>query len=79
MPMARTRPERSAHRYGSGTIFTHLLTDRRSCFTADGFEETCRKLKVEHRTTKPYTPQTNGLVERFNRTGAARGAGHLDR
>jgi transposase InsO family protein len=21
---------------------------------------------VEHRTTKPYTPQTNGLAERFN-------------
>ena len=45
---------------------THVLTDRGSCFTADGFEEACRKLKVEHRTTKPYTPQTNGLVERFN-------------
>jgi transposase InsO family protein len=45
---------------------THVLTDRGSCFTADGFEEACRKLKVEHRKTKPYTPQTNGLVERFN-------------
>src|SRR5215211_864044 len=45
---------------------THILTDRGSCFTADGFEDACCKLKVEHRKTKPYTPQTNGLVERFN-------------
>jgi hypothetical protein len=45
---------------------THVLTDRGSCFTADAFEAACRKLKVEHRKTKPYTPQTNGLVERFN-------------
>jgi transposase InsO family protein len=45
---------------------THILTDRGSCFTADGFEEACRKLKVQHRITKPYTPQTNGLAERFN-------------
>jgi transposase len=45
---------------------THLLTDRGSCFTADGFEKTCRERNVEHRKTKPYTPQTNGLVERFN-------------
>src|ERR671917_1404616 len=45
---------------------THVLTDRGSCFTADGFEEACRKLKVEHRKTRPYTPQTNGLAERFN-------------
>jgi len=45
---------------------THVLTDRGSCFTADAFEEACRRLKVQHRKTKPYTPQTNGLVERFN-------------
>jgi transposase InsO family protein len=45
---------------------THVLTDRGSCFTADGFEAACRTLGVEHRTTKPYTPQTNGMVERFN-------------
>jgi transposase InsO family protein len=47
-------------------MVTHVLTDRGSCFTADGFEDACRKLKVQHRTTKPHTPQTNGLAERFN-------------
>src|SRR5215208_3262870 len=45
---------------------THALTDRGSCFTADGFEATCRELKVQHRTTRPDTPKTNGMVERFN-------------
>jgi transposase InsO family protein/transposase-like protein len=45
---------------------THLLTDRGSCFTADRFEDVCRELGVEHRKTKPYTPKTNGMVERFN-------------
>ena len=45
---------------------THVLTDRGSCFVADGFEATCRRLEVEHRTTRPYTPRTNGMVERFN-------------
>src|SRR5215217_3659538 len=45
---------------------THVLTDRGSCFTADGFEAACQKLGVEHRKTRPYTPKTNGMVERFN-------------
>ncbi len=45
---------------------THVLTDRGSCFTADGFEAACRSLGVEHRTTRPDTPQTHGRAERFN-------------
>jgi transposase InsO family protein len=45
---------------------THVLTDRGSCFTADNFERACQKLGVIHRTTRPYTPRTNGMVERFN-------------
>jgi transposase InsO family protein len=45
---------------------THVLTDRGSCFTAEGFEKLCRELGIEHRKTKPYTPRTNGMVERFN-------------
>jgi transposase InsO family protein len=45
---------------------TRVLTDRGSCFTAEGFEKLCRKLGVEHRKTRPYTPRTNGMAERFN-------------
>jgi transposase InsO family protein len=45
---------------------TRVLTDRGSCFTAEGFERACRALGVEHRKTRPYTPRTNGMVERFN-------------
>ena len=43
-----------------------MLTDRGSCFTAEGFEKLCRARGVEHRKTRPYTPRTNGTVERCN-------------
>ena len=41
------------------------------------------KTKIIHRTTRPYTPQTNGMVKRFNNRIASeeRGinvAGHAD-
>jgi transposase len=45
---------------------THVLTDRGSCFTAEGFGKACRKRRIEHRKTRPYTPRTNGMAERFN-------------
>ncbi len=45
---------------------THVLTDRGSCFTADAFEQACEQHGVMHRKTRPYTPRTNGMVERFN-------------
>src|SRR5215204_6527670 len=48
------------------------LTDRGSCFVADALEAACRRLKVEHRTTRPYPPRTNGMVERFNGAYKAR-------
>ena len=44
----------------------YLLTDRGSCFTAEAFEARCLMLGIEHRKTRPYSPQTNGMVERFN-------------
>ena len=43
---------------------THVLTDRGSCFTADGFEVLCRELKAQHRTTRPYTPKTTDVIDK---------------
>ncbi|MFC7555435.1 DDE-type integrase/transposase/recombinase [Pseudoroseomonas wenyumeiae] len=44
---------------------THVLTDNGSCFTS-AFAKACKELGAEYRHTKPYSPQTNGMVERFN-------------
>jgi transposase InsO family protein len=30
------------------------------------FDQLCAQLNIEHRLTKPKSPQTNGMVERFN-------------
>jgi len=44
---------------------THVLTDNGSCFTP-AFAKVCAALGASYRHTKPRTPQTNGMVERFN-------------
>ena len=45
---------------------THVLTDNGSCFTP-AFAKACAKLGAQYRHIRPRTPQTNGMVERFNR------------
>jgi len=45
---------------------THVLTDNGSCFTA-AFAKACKSLGAQYRHIRPRTPQTNGMVERFNR------------
>src|ERR1700709_971322 len=44
---------------------THVLTDNGSCFTP-AFARTCAERGAQYRHTKPRTPQTSGMVERFN-------------
>src|SRR3954452_10552579 len=44
---------------------THVLRDNGSCFT-QAFAKVCAELCAAYRPIKPRTPQTNGMVERFN-------------
>jgi len=44
---------------------TQVLPDNGSCFT-QAFAKACAALGAEYRHIKPRTPQTNGMVERFN-------------
>ena len=45
-----------------------VLTDNGPAYRSADFARACRAAAVKHRFTRPYRPQTNGKVERFNRT-----------
>jgi hypothetical protein len=45
-----------------------LLTDQGTHFVNALLDALCNRLGVKHRLSTAYHPQTNGLVERFNRT-----------
>jgi hypothetical protein len=49
-----------------GITIEEVLTDNGSCYRSEHFNQTLGDIK--HRRTRPYRPQTNGKVERFNRT-----------
>ena len=45
-----------------------VLTDNGGCYVSHAFQEACDQLRVAHRRTRPYRPQTNGKAERFIQT-----------
>ena len=45
-----------------------ILSDRGTHFRNELVDGLCEKFKIKHKLSSPYHPQTNGLVERFNRT-----------
>jgi transposase InsO family protein len=51
---------------GHGIETREILTDNGSCYRSRLFNDTLGD--ITHRFTRPYRPQTNGKVERFNRT-----------
>ena len=44
------------------------MTDNGSCYTSRRFARLCRRLKLKHLNTRPYSPRTNGKAERFIQT-----------
>ena len=52
-----------------GIIVRRVLTDNGSCYRSKAFNTALGT--ATHKWTRPYRPQTNGKVERFNRTLAA--------
>ena len=51
-----------------GVTAQAVLTDNGSAYRSADFARACLAAGVRHRRTRPYRPQTNGKVERFNRT-----------
>jgi transposase InsO family protein len=51
-----------------GITVRAVLTDNGSCYRSKLWAKTLTAAKIKHRRTRPYRPQTNGKVERFNRT-----------
>jgi transposase InsO family protein len=50
-----------------GITVQRVLTDNGSCYRSKKFAEALGE-GIKHKRTRPYRPQTNGKVERFNRT-----------
>jgi transposase InsO family protein len=51
-----------------GVLIQQVLTDNGGCYRSHLWAQTCQQLGITSRWTRPYRPQTNGKVERFNRT-----------
>jgi transposase InsO family protein len=51
-----------------GITVERVLTDNGSCYRARAFDAELVAAAIKHTRTKPYTPRTNGKVERYNRT-----------
>ncbi|TDC59052.1 integrase core domain-containing protein, partial [Streptomyces hainanensis] len=51
-----------------GITVERVLTDNGSCYKSRLWREALAQAGITHKRTRPYRPQTNGKVERFNRT-----------
>jgi transposase InsO family protein len=51
-----------------GVTARRVLTDNGGCYRSRDWAAACTELGLNPKRTRPYRPQTNGKVERFNRT-----------
>ena len=57
----------NAYFAAAGVTVTAVMTDNGSCYRSHAFRDALGAT-IKHKWTRPYRPQTNGKVERFNRT-----------
>ncbi|HEY7044443.1 MAG TPA: IS481 family transposase [Nocardioidaceae bacterium] len=57
----------NAYFQSAGIIVKRVMTDNGSCYRSRVFADALGE-DIAHKRTRPYRPQTNGKVERFNRT-----------
>ena len=65
LTIAKLLAEQVISRHG---VPVELLSDRGSAFLSHLIQEVCQLLGIHRVNTTAYHPQTDGLVERFNRT-----------
>jgi transposase InsO family protein len=53
---------------GHGITVRRVLTDNGSCYRSRIWRRALADAGIIHKRTRPYRPQTNGKVERYNRT-----------
>ena len=51
-----------------GITVERVMTDNGSCYRSKAFRNACKRLRLKHIFTRPYTPRTNGKAERFIQT-----------
>ena len=51
-----------------GVTVARVLTDNGACYRSRQWREQLAAAGIRHKRTRPYRPQTNGKVERLNRT-----------
>jgi transposase InsO family protein len=52
----------------AGITIQRVLTDNGACYRSFPWRDALAADGITHKRTRPYRPQTNGKVERFNRT-----------
>ena len=57
-----------SHYAAMGVHIERVMTDNGSGYVSKAFRQACAELGLRHIRTRPYTPKTNGKVERFVQT-----------
>lgn len=50
------------------TVIRRVLTDNGACYRSHAWKDAVAATGTKHKRTRPYTPRTNGKVERYNGT-----------